>query len=62
MELKIEKEIEDMLMTWRDEEGLSTLFDNQLGIILQVLDYTSLYCKINEVKIMIMLNHMETVI
>ena len=36
MELKIEKEIEAMLVAWRDEEGLTTLFDGQLGIILQV--------------------------
>ena len=42
MELRIEKEMEVMLMTWRDEEGFTTLYDNQLGIILQVL-----HCKID---------------
>ena len=36
MELKIEKEIEAMIVVWRDEEGLTTQFDGQLGIILQV--------------------------
>ena len=49
MELKVEKEMEVMLMTWRDEEGFTTLFDNQLGIILQVL-----YCKVNKVKITVL--------
>jgi hypothetical protein len=36
MELKIEKEIEAMIVAWRDEEGLTTQFDGQLGIIMQV--------------------------
>jgi hypothetical protein len=35
-ELEVEKEIKAMLVSWREEEGLTTLFDEQLAIILQV--------------------------
>ena len=35
-ELAVEKEIRNMIVSWREDEGLSTMFDEQLSIILQV--------------------------
>ena len=39
LELSVEKEIKGMLVSWREEEGLNTRFDEQLSIILQVSKY-----------------------
>lgn len=36
MEIQVEKDVKAMLVSWREEEGLRTRFDEQLSIILQV--------------------------